>query len=793
MELGTPGQKVARFGLYEADVRQRVLTKGGLRVRLQDQPFQVLALLLERPGEVVTREEIQQKLWPADTYVAFDDGLNTAIKKLRSALSDTAGNPRFIETVPRRGYRFVAPVNILPEPQLATSHQRPIEPLPGFPAPETSAVDATLVAAEPLRPWRVRYVWLAFAGLLLVGAIAAYWHLRAPSFHVTPSDTIVLADFVNATGETVFDNALREATEVGLRQSPYLNLVPDRTTAAILTEMRRGADDHMTGKVAIEVCQRAGGKVTVQGSISSIGTTYLVGLAAIRCDNGEPIAREEVETRRKEDVVDALGNATSRLRARLGESMPSIQKYDVPLQRATTPSLDALKAYGQAFSTLEKSGDLAAIPFFKRAIELDPSFALAYGALADIYRNLGEAELARQNAIKAYELRDRVTDLEKLSLETGYRLYVTGELEKAVDAFEIARRTYPVSSRFLNDLGVVYGSLGRFDLEMEFYRASLRATPSSPTIYGNLAVSLMALGKIDEAGAVLSEAARRKLQSDYLLQVNYWTAFLRGDSDEMKRILLRSLDVPGAQSLLLSEQANTEAYFGHFEKARQLSNTAAKLMQNDGQKEAAGLCLAQAAVREAEIGDYPRARDLISRAQHLTRDQNVLTLTALVMVQIGDSAKGHVLAGKLDKQYPSNTFIQKYWLPLIGAVAEVRQNQGAKAVSLLGPVEPLDSAAPDEFATATLYPAYVRGQAYLALGDGSKAEAEFQKLLDHPGVVLNFPLGAVARLGEARAYSRSHNSPKAHDAYRDFLQLWKDADPDLPILKQAKAEYAALR
>jgi tetratricopeptide (TPR) repeat protein len=261
----------------------------------------------------------------------------------------------------------------------------------------------------------------------------------------------------------------------------------------------------------------------------------------------------------------------------------------------------------------------------------------------------------------------------------------------------------------------------------------------------------------------------------------------------MKRLLLRSLDVPGAQSLLLSEQANTEVYSGHFEKARQLSNTAAQLMQNDGQKEAPGLCLAQAAVREAEIGDYPRARDLISRAQHLTHDQNVLTLTALVMVRIGDFAKGHVLAGKLDKQYPTNTFIQKYWLPVIGAVAELRQNQGAKAVNLLSPVEPLDSAAPDEFPTGTLYPAYVRGQAYLVLGDGSKAEAEFQKLLDHRGVVLNFPLGALARLGQARAFACSHDSVRAREAYRDFLQLWKDADPGVPIFKQAKAEYAALR
>ena len=783
-------RRIVRFGSFEADLQEARLSKGGIRIRLQEQPFQILVLLLERPGQVVTREEIRRKLWSNDTFVEFDDALNTAVRKLRAALNDSADNPRFLETVPRKGYRFLAPISLPPDLQVELSPvQNKVPDTVSVPPPEIAHSNAS-------RPWWFgwsRWAWIGIAALMLATIGGVYWYRSRARFQITAADTIVVADFVNTTGETVFDSALREATEVGLQQSPYFNIVPDRKTAAILTEMRRGADDHMTGNVAIEVCQRAGGKVTVQGSISSIGTTYLVGLAAIRCDNGVPIAREEVEARRKEDVVDALGNATSRLRARLGESLPSIQKYDVPLVRATTPSLDALRAYGQALSTLEKSGDLAAVPFFKRAIELDPNFALAYGTLADIYWNLGEAELARQNAIKAYELRDRVTDLEKLSIEAGYQLYVTGELEKAVDAFEVARRTYPVSSRFLNDLGVVYGRLGRFGQEIDIYRESMRAGPLSSTIYGNLAVSLMALSKIDEAGTVLSEAAGRNLQSDYLLQVNYWREFLRGDSDEMRRILLQSLDVPGAQSLLLSEQANTEAYFGHFEKARQLSNTAAKLMQNEGQNEAAGICLAQAAVREAEIGDYARARDLISRAQHLTHDQNVLTLTALVMVQIGDFAKGHVLAGKLDKQYPSNTFIQEYWLPVIGALADLRQNHGANAVSLLSPVEPLDSAAPDQFPTGTLYPAYVRGQAYLVLGDGSRAEAEFQKLLDHRGVVLNFPLGALARLGQARAYVCSHDSLGAHDAYRDFLQLWKDADPDLPILKQAKAEYAALR
>jgi tetratricopeptide (TPR) repeat protein len=502
---------------------------------------------------------------------------------------------------------------------------------------------------------------------------------------------------------------------------------------------------------------------------------------------------EQGEARRKEEVVDTLGSATTRLRARLGESMPSIQKYDVSLEQATTPSLDALKAYGEAFSTQGELGDLAAVPFFKRAIELDPNFALAYGALAANYRNLGESELARQNAIKAYELRDRVTEFERHSIEAWYHLYVTGDFEKAAEAFEIARRNYPVSSRSLNDLGVIYGSLGFFDKEIEIDRESLRSGLSAAAIYGNLAVSLMAVGKIDEAGTVLAEAGKRSLQSDYLLQVNYWRAFLRGDSGEMQRILLRSSEIPGAQAVLLSEQANTESYSGHFAKARQLSQTAAKLLQRDGQEEAASLCLAQAAVREAEAGDSLVARDLISRALHLSRNQNVLALAALVMVRSGDIVKGRSWAEQLDQRYPSSTFIQKYWLPVIGAVVELRQDRGAKAVSLLSAVEPLDSAAPDEFSISTLYPAYVRGQSYLAAGDGGKAAAEFQKLIDHPGMVLNFPLGAMARLGQARAYALSRDSVKARDAYRDFFQLWRDADPGLPILKRAKMEYTALR
>jgi DNA-binding winged helix-turn-helix (wHTH) protein len=324
-------RKLARFGLFGADTQQRVLTKNGLRVRLQDQPFQVLALLLERPGEIVTREELREKLWSSDTYVEFDAGLNTAIKKLRLALGDSADNPRFIETVHRRGYRFVAPVSLTLDPQISAAQGVPSEDPPSLPG-SSSGVNPPLKATDRRPAWRLRYLGPLTGALLLAVAIGAYLLLRARNFHVTPSDTVVVADFANSTGETVFDDALREATEVGLQQSPFLNILSDRKMAAILKQMGRTADDRVTSQIAIELCQRAGSKVTVQGSISSIGTAYLIGLTAIRCDNGAPIALEQVQAGRKEDVVDALGKATTRLRARLGESMPSVQNYDVPLE-----------------------------------------------------------------------------------------------------------------------------------------------------------------------------------------------------------------------------------------------------------------------------------------------------------------------------------------------------------------------------------------------------------------------------------------------------------------------------
>ena len=775
-----------RFEAYELRPQSWELYKLGTRLKLRPQPFQILKLLVERAGDVVTREELRNMLWSQETFVDFEHGLNTAIKELRAVLGDSATEPRYVETVPKLGYRFIAAVESVEVAALE-------EDAPS-PAPSVDPARAqTLARTGRIRP-SFRVVALLAAAVIVAGAIVGgLWYHRRSGFRVSPKDTIVLADFVNTTGEGVFDDALKQGLNVGLEQSPMIQILSDEKSAVILKQMGIPTDEPMTGRIVLEVCQRTGSKVAVQGSISSLGTAYLIGLTAIRCDNGEHISHEQVEAKRKEDVIDVLGKATSHLRARLGESLPSIQKYDAPLEQATTSSLEALKAYGLALSTSEKLGDFAAVPFFERATALDPNFALAYGQLAAIYRNRGETELARKNAIKAYELRDRATDFERLSIESWYHFFVTGDLERARSAFEIMRQAHPEEPRTLNDLGTIYGSLGLFDRAVELYRASLRVDPVSEATSANLAISLMALGRIEEAGAILKKFEQRGIQSDYLLQVNYWRAFLLNNTQEMSHLLSLSTGVPGAQSILLSEQANTEAYFGNFRKARQLSKIAASQMQIEGQKEAAGLCFAQEAIREAVIGDSAQARDFISKALHLSHDQNVMALAALVMARIGNSLKAISFAEQLDNDYPSNTFIQKYWLPIIHAETELHQDKAWQAVDTLNIVGPLDLAAPDALTISTLFPAYERGQAYLAAREGGKAAAEFQKLIDHPGMVLNFPLGALARLGLARAYTMQSDTAKAKAAYQDFLTLWKDADPDIPILIAAKAEYAKLQ
>jgi len=795
---------IYRFGLYEAHMASGELFRQGRRVKLQEQPLRLLVALLENPGEVVTRELLSQRLWPQGTFVDFDQGLATAVTKLRQALSDNADNPRFVETVPKRGYRFLAAVTVVDQSRGPIQNQVPSSPLPqiSMPAGQQTADDQPVPTqlapnqtgeAQPASSRMVRNAFAAASVAVLAVVLAIYFYSTRHEFLVTAKDTVLVADFVNTTGEPVFDDTLRQALEIDLEQSPVIQVLSDRKIETILKEMGRSGDDRVSGRIAVEACQRASSKVAVQGSIASLGNAYLVDLAAIRCDNGEPIVLEQMQARRKEDVVKALGNATARLRKRLGESVPSIKKYDVPLEQATTSSLEALKSYSLGLSIWNVKGDQASIPFFQNALHIDPSFAMAYDALGTVYHNLSQTELARVNATRAYELKERVTEAERIAIASRYFLYVTGDLEQAAHTYESAVQSYPNSAGALNHLGTTNGELGRYVAATENLRLALDLDPTRATTYANLATDLLALNRINEAGFVLDEASRLKMETDYLLQVNYWRAFLRGDSAMRLQILERSRNVPRAHSLLLFEEANTEAYYGRFAQARQLWQEAANLMKSEGDGEAAADCLAMAAAREAEIGEVGRARQLSKKALQSTQDQNVMVLAALAQATIGESEQAASLAEKLDQLNPSNTVIQKYWLPTIRARVDLNRGktQANDAIRSLEVAAPYETAGMSGLSVSTLYPAYVRGQAYLARADGSLALAEFQKLIDNPGLVLNMPQGALARLGRARAYALSDRE-KAQIAYRDFFQLWKDADPDIPILQQAHREFSRL-
>jgi DNA-binding winged helix-turn-helix (wHTH) protein/predicted Zn-dependent protease len=780
---------VYHFGVFEVLAESRELLRHGHRVKLQEQPFQLLLLLLENPGEIVSREVLQQRLWPGNTFVEFGQSLGTAITKLRQALGDDSDNPRFVETVPRRGYRFIAPVDRRDtfDANLLKPSSRSREVVDES---QKAPVNISSVSSSSKgRP----VIWFALFAAGLIVFFVAYSIHRRNAFALSPKDTIVLADFENTTEEPVFNDSLRQGLMVGLAQSPVIHILSDRNSAVIFRQMGHASDTRMTGQAAVALCRRVGGKAEVQGSISSLGTSYLVALAAIRCDTGKPIAREEVEAPQREDVVGALGRATAQLRARLGESLPSIRKYNAPLEQATTSSLEALNAYGEALSTWDAKGDMASLPLFKKAIELDPNFAMAYGGLATVYNNLGETALATENVTNAYKLRDRVTEAERGSIDARYYLYVTGEVDKAALTYQALAQDYPDSAGSLNHLGTTDMKLGRNEQAVESFRRAILLDGTRATTYGNLAVSLLRANQMQEAISVLEQAEKRNLHTDYLLQVNYWVAFLKEDQEKMAHILQQSSQVPGAGALLLSEQADTESYHGHFEAAGELSKAAADQMKHDGDKESAATCLAHAAVREAQVGYSGSARSVMEEADKITDDKTIATLSALVAALTGDSKRAATMVERLDDQHPHDTFLQRYWLPIIRAEIELGQGRAEKAIILMAQTEPFDFAVADEFTTSSLYPVYVRGQAYLAAGNGDKAAAEFEKMITHPGMVLNLPLGSLAYLGRGRALSLAGRSSEAADAYRSFFRLWKGADSNVPILRQAHEEFDRLK
>jgi eukaryotic-like serine/threonine-protein kinase len=751
-----------QFGAFEVDLRSGELRNRGVKISVQDQPFKVLVILLESPGEVVTRDELQKRIWPDEGFGDFDHAVNVAIGKLRTALGDSANSPRYIETIPRRGYRFIEPLKQ--------------ENRPGW------------------WSWKVAARVLGLASLITGLLVGLEYCPSQRHSSLTETDTIVLGDFANSTGDAVFDDALKAAVNVSLRQSPFLNVLSESEVAKALRLMTAPADSKLTPKITREVCQRAGSKAYVAGSIGSLGDDYLLGLKAVNCQTGDTLAHVQVTATSKEKVVEALGTAASKLRGELGESLATVQKYDTPLSQATTPSIEALQTYSAAGKTWRSHGDAEAVPLFNHALELDPTFAVGYADLGTAHCNLGETALCAEYVTKAYQLRQRVTEKERFYIDSNYYMYGTGELEKAADVFREWKQVYPRDLNPYIDYGLIASNLGWLDAALSSDLEAFRLSKDSLVVYRNLSFDYLSLNRLDEAGAVLDQARAHKMDAP-LLPNSYQLDFLRNDAKEMERCLSVASGKPAIESAILASHADTQAYQGHLKEAREFSRRAvAAALIADEKEDAAGWQVTEA-LREAEFGNSDQARQGAKAALALSTSKNVQVAAALAFARAGDSARAKTLVADLQKRFPTDTLLANYWLPCIKAAIALSQRDAAQAIADLqvASAYELGGGVPPFSSGATLYPAYLRGQAYLEAKRWQAATSEFRNMLDHRGLVWNFPLGALAYLQLGRTYAGSGDQADALISYQAFLTLWHDSDADVPVLRKAKAEYARVK
>ncbi len=630
--------------------------------------------------------------------------------------------------------------------------------------------------------------------IVALAAIGIAYFNQAPK--LTDKDTIVLADFTNTTSDSIFDGTLRQGLSVQLEQSPFLSIVPDQQIQQNLYMIGQKPDVQLTPEIAAELCKRTGSAAAIDGSIARIGSRYLLTLKAVNCSNGQSLASTEAQASDKNHVLDALGQTALEIRIKLGESPSTVHQFDTPLAQAATPSLDALEAFSSGQRVLSTTGETEAIPFYKQATELDPNFALAHAWLGRIYGDIGESSIAADSTRKSYELRDRASEAEKYFITAGYHLQVTGNMEKAEQTCKLWAQSYPRSDTPHNFLsGEIYPVVGEHEKGVEEGIEDIRLNPNSPVPYMSLMFNYIALNRLDEAKATYAQALARKMNFTFYPPALYEIAFLQNDVASMAKQVTVSTGQSGVEEFLLALEADTAAYSGHLKDARQFSQGAIDSAERQEEKETATSFLAASALREAWLGNALEARRRATMALAQSEARDVKYFAALAFAYGGDDTQARALTTELSNRFPEDTLVQFNYLPTLRAKLAINSGNTSEAL------ESLRAAAPYELGWSTysaynwgsMYPIYVRGETYLAAHQGAEAAAEFQKILDHRGVVVNQTIGALAHLGLARAYVLEGDTAKARAAYQDFLSLWKDADPGIPILIAAKSEYSKLK
>jgi eukaryotic-like serine/threonine-protein kinase len=765
---------IYKFGSFRLDTLDRVLESSGRPVSVTPKALDVLVVLIENRGRIVEKDDLIRQVWP-ETFVE-DNNLAFNISVLRKLLGESSGSPRYIETVPRRGYRFVAHEVQQEEATEKTASSNP----------ERTSRNSRLLSTPT-------FLVVSLLTLVVVaGTFTFYWR-RSPK--LTDTDTIVLGDFTNTTGDPTFDSTLRLGLTIELGQSPFLRLISDERIQQVLPLMGQPKDARVTPQLARGICERTASAAFLEGSIAPLGTQYVLSLRAKNCRTGEILAVEMVQPAKKEEVLSALSQIARRLRTRVGESLATIEKHDTPLE-VTTTSIEALDAYSAGVRVSRSSGEAAAVPFLKRAIELDPKFAMAYATLALCYADMGESILSAESTRKAYEMRDRATDDERFFIAFSYDRHVTGNLARAFETLGVWAQAYP---REVNAHGLMSGlssqGTGRYDTTIKEAEIAIGLDPELAPAYLNLAYANVYLGRLAQADAAAQRLAARKVESADLYVLRYHLAFLRGDRPGMDREAALAAATPEGRDWILHLESLVLARSGHGVLARNMSRRAVDLARESGDKERAAAITAGAAVWEGFFGNSPAAKRGAMAALELSRSRDVEYGAAFALALSSDSSLSQSLANDLEKRFPQDTTVQFSYLPALRGLFELNRGAPGQAVEQLQTAAPYDLAVPGItffWFFGALYPEYVRGEAYLAAHRGKEAAADFQKILDHRGLVLADPMGAMARLQLARALALSGDKAKAKAAYQDFLTLWQGADSDTPIFKQAKTEYARL-